>query len=87
MIARKDNAAVYVLQPELCFLYWKFNIVKTLYINASFHHSRRITPTNKTFTSVLLPRSGLRLQFLGRALAALRSIGMTNRHVDGHSAY
>jgi hypothetical protein len=25
-------------------------------------------------------------QFLGRALAALRSIGMTNRHVDGHVA-
>jgi hypothetical protein len=35
---------------------------------------------------VLLPTSGLWPQFLGRALAALRSIGMTNRHVGRHIA-
>jgi hypothetical protein len=36
---------------------------------------------------VLQPTSGLWPQFLGRALAALRSIGMTIRHMDGRSAY
>ncbi len=38
------------------------------------------------FPSVFLLRSGLRPQFLGRALAALRSIGMANRHENKHSA-
>jgi hypothetical protein len=37
-------------------------------------------------SGVFLLTSGLRPQFLGRALAALRSIGMANRHENQHSA-
>jgi hypothetical protein len=36
----------FVLQTKLRFLYWKFDIVRSLYINALFHHSHRITPIN-----------------------------------------
>ncbi len=39
----KENTAVYVLQTKLRFLYWKLDIVRSLHINASFHHLRRIT--------------------------------------------
>ncbi len=41
---------------------------------------------NKKITGVLLPTSGLRPHFLGRALEALRSIGRTNQHEDEDSA-
>jgi hypothetical protein len=44
LVAMKEKTAVFVLQTKLRFLYWKFDIVRSLYINASFHHSRRITP-------------------------------------------
>jgi hypothetical protein len=44
LVAMKENTAVFLLQTKLRFLYWKFNIVRSLYINASFHHLRRITP-------------------------------------------
>jgi hypothetical protein len=36
----------FVLQTESRFLYWKFDIVRSLYINASFHHLHCITPIN-----------------------------------------
>ncbi len=47
----------------------------------------QITMENLLSLGVFLRTSGLRPQFLGRALAAPRLIGMTNQHVDGHSAY
>jgi hypothetical protein len=34
--AVKENTAVFVLQTKLRILYWKFDIVRSLYINASF---------------------------------------------------
>jgi hypothetical protein len=35
---------------------------------------------------IFLLMSGLRLQFLGKALGALRLIGRTNRHEDKHGS-
>ncbi len=42
-IAMKENTAVLRFTTELRFLYWKFNIIRSLFINASFHHPRRFT--------------------------------------------
>jgi hypothetical protein len=47
LVAMKENMAVFVLQTKFSFLYWKLDIVRSLYINASFHHLRRITPTSR----------------------------------------
>jgi hypothetical protein len=46
LVAMKDNTDVFcfVLQTKLRFLYWKFDIVRSLYINALFDHLRRIPP-------------------------------------------
>jgi hypothetical protein len=44
LISMKENAAVLQFTTKLRFLYWKFDIIRSLYINASFHHSRRFTP-------------------------------------------
>jgi hypothetical protein len=48
----------FVLQTKLWFLYWKFNIVRSLYINAFFHHSRGITPINVYFLLCLVRQEG-----------------------------
>jgi hypothetical protein len=37
VIAVKENTTVYVLQTKLRFLYMKFDIVRSLYINALVH--------------------------------------------------
>ncbi len=46
VIAMTENMAVYVLQTEFRFLYWKFDIVRSLYINASFHHLHCVSSIN-----------------------------------------
>ncbi len=44
LVTMKENKAIFILHTELRFLYWKFDIVRSLYINASFHHLHCITP-------------------------------------------
>lgn len=50
MIVVKKNATVRVLQIELCFMYWKFEIVRSLLQSMNhFHHLHIFTPIVVSF--------------------------------------
>ncbi len=67
---------------------WTISFVVALFLNLRRWGKKKIVFSPLKILPifcVLLPTSGLRPQFLGRALGTLRLIGRTNQHEDEHS--